>query len=175
MASAETSTEIKPYYKNVYQGTIEYGGPDDILGTFGASGGCVIVAAINPDKSYMLAHIDAITSHIIELIPATSKVIMSIHPNNEHLLKILKDKCPSSQIELKPGSSMMVHNSIVTMEIGPPIDVDISVLDKKIDELLKLAEASSVSYEKNMKGVTRPPAPGMNFWWNSNVLKWEKY
>jgi hypothetical protein len=160
-------------YVNVGQGTIKHGRPEDTIGSFGAST-CVIVAAVNGDGSCLVAHIDALTSDLIVLFEVGSKVTMMETTKNKPFLQYLALRCPSKNIKIKEGSSLMVHNSVVTLNVGPPIHVDEAVL-KKTQQLLEMAKASRDAYEPNMKGRARPPAPGLDFYWDSKQFKWMSF
>lgn len=157
-------------YENAFQRELVTRPANVALGSFGAST-CVIVAAVNTDGTHTVAHIDTVTPSLILKFQGDSKLTMMYTGQNGRLLATLLATQLPGTVTIIRGSSLMVCDGVVTPDVGPPVEVDTTIFDKRSADFVAQADAVLAMPKEH----DRPPAPGMNYYWSVFQRKWLFY
>ena len=169
-------------YKMVYQGTGEHFSDEDNVGSFGAAGGCTIVAILTPEGNY-IAHVDATTQQLNPDVFAKirrysgmkdAKVFLTKNSESqktgeEIMTLIPKDK----EVTFGEGaSSLKVDRGTVTFNVAPTKEVDSEVMEETEKMLLHLANESEKLFEEKGGFEKRPEAPGRDYYFSARLWDW---
>lgn len=179
----EEETEIVYNYEMVLQGehkTVNYF--DTQIGSFGAGGGCTIVAIVSNDGRCLLAHIDAMFRDVTlprdvdDILEMDSEIYMTVHYNQYTRDKFKEILPPRIKIDEKDATSLMIdYNGNVHFNVPPPEmkDEDIHGIDQLAKELTEESKRVGDVYQKKLDmGYVRPPAPGLNYSFDSYEWRW---
>jgi hypothetical protein len=164
-------------YTHVYQQQLRFGSPSMALGSMGAAGGCVLIAAVLPSGESFLGHIDSMSISLVDSIPSDAKVTLS-RWKNAPLIAAIRKRCKASPLEVVDGSMMTVCNSVVTMSAKPPPLMERGIEDPMVTlttQLLQMARRGATEYECAAAGRERPPAPAhdpRSYYFNQRLWKW---